>query len=210
MRSVLSGLNSRLSALTGRIRSLSAAEGGVAAVEFAFVLPVMVAMYLGMTELTFAINTDRKITLLSRTLADLTGRATKMNQADLDTIYAAAAAVMSPYKSDTASMRISSIVVKKIGGTDDSPVLQGKICWSKLRGSAFPALNPGDVVNVPEGFKTKDTSYVRAEVTMAYSPVFGSGILQWLTGRSGITFLEETPWPVRNVSQIVWDGTPAC
>ena len=82
--------------LTLRLRHFVPSRDGVAAVEFAMVLPVMVLMYLGMTELTFAVNTDRKITLLSRTLADLTGRATSVNTADMDTIFNAASSVMAP------------------------------------------------------------------------------------------------------------------
>jgi Flp pilus assembly protein TadG len=60
------------------------------------VLPVMVLMYLGMTEMTFGVNTDRKITMLSRTLADLTGRATSVNKAEMDIIFAALTSVMAP------------------------------------------------------------------------------------------------------------------
>ena len=95
--------------------------------RLAMVLPVMVLMYLGMTELTFAVNTDRKITLLSRTLADLTGRATSVNTADMDTIFNAASSVMAPYSSDQAKLTVSSIVVKDTGTKDQSgnAVLKG-------------------------------------------------------------------------------------
>ena len=87
-----------------RIRSLRDSAHGVAAVEFAIVLPVMVMMYFGMTELHFGISTDRKITLLSRALADLTGRATTINSSDMDTIFAASTSVMAPYNAALASM----------------------------------------------------------------------------------------------------------
>jgi Flp pilus assembly protein TadG len=104
-----------------RLRHFVPSRDGVAAVEFAMVLPVMVLMYLGMTELTFAVNTDRKITLLSRTLADLTGRATSVDTADMDTIFNAASSVMAPYSSDQAKLTVSSIVVS--AGTGNRAVV---------------------------------------------------------------------------------------
>src|SRR5215208_7322533 len=112
-----------------RLQRFVPSRDGVAAVEFAMVLPVMVLMYLGMTELTFAVNTDRKITLLSRTLADLTGRATSVNTADMDTIFNAASSVMAPYSSDQAKLTVSSIVVKDTGTKDQNgnAVLKGTV-----------------------------------------------------------------------------------
>ena len=107
-----------------RLRHFVPSRDGVAAVEFAMVLPVMVLMYLGMTELTFAVNTDRKITLLSRTLADLTGRATSVNTTDMDTIFNAASSVMAPYSSDQAKLTVSSIVVKDTGTKDQNGLLE--------------------------------------------------------------------------------------
>lgn len=203
MRILLSRAIRPLARRVRGLRALAASKEGVAAVEFAMVLPVMVLMYLGMTELTFAVNTDRKITLLSRTLADLTGRATtKLGTAEFDAIFNAALAVMSPYKSDQTAMRLSSIVVKKVGGTDQNPVLKGTVCWSEARGPGIAKLSRGAEVVVPEGFRTASTSYIRAEVKMPYAPVFGSGILQMVTGTSGFALDEETPWPVRNVAEV--------
>jgi Flp pilus assembly protein TadG len=197
------------------IRQLQAtldADAGVAAVEFAMVLPVMVLMYLGMTEMTFGVNTDRKVTLLSRTLADLTGRATTVSSGDMDTIFAASVSVMAPYKSDQAKMVVSSIVVKDTGTKDTAgkPILKGTVCWSTARGSGAAALAKGTVVTVPDGFQTADSTYIRAEVSMPYQPVFGTAILQTVSGKSAITLSEETPWPVRNVKEVVWQGTTPC
>lgn len=176
------------------------------------VLPVMVLMYLGMTEMTFGVNTDRKITLLSRTLADLTGRATSVSSTEMDTIFAAATSVMSPYRSDQAKMVVSSIVVKDTGQKDaqSKPILKGTVCWSTARGPGAVALAKGSTVTVPEGFQTADSSYVRADVTMAYAPVFGSEILKMISGTSAINLSEETPWPVRNVKEVAWQGTTPC
>ena len=44
---------------------------GVSAVEFALVLPLMLTLYLGGAELAQAISASRKVTLVSRTVADL-------------------------------------------------------------------------------------------------------------------------------------------
>ena len=212
MRALLSRFTLRLSAAADRAGLMVAANGGVAAVEFAMVLPVMVLMYLGMTEMTFGVNTDRKITLLSRTLADLTGRATSVSSTEMDTIFAAATSVMSPYRSDQAKMVVSSIVVKDTGQKDaqSKPILKGTVCWSTARGPGAVALAKGSTVTVPEGFQTADSSYVRADVTMAYAPVFGSEILKMISGTSAINLSEETPWPVRNVKEVAWQGTTPC
>jgi Flp pilus assembly protein TadG len=204
----------RLRRLRRRAQAFLASVQGIAAVEFAMVLPVMVLMYLGMTELTFAVNTDRKITLLSRTLADLTGRATSMTTSEMEAIFGASIAVMAPYKGDNVKMVVSSIVVKDTGQVQNGkPVLKGTVCWSfKAQGAGKP--EPGDpkgtVVTVPEGFQNADSSYIRADVSMQYVPVFGASVVNWLPGMNQKLLSEETPWPVRNVKEVVLQGTTPC
>lgn len=212
MSRTLLGLLSPLANRACRIRALAASTTGVAAVEFAMVLPVMVLMYLGMSELTFGVNTDRKITLLSRTLADLAGRATSMSSSEMDTIFAAAMSVMAPYKSDQAKMVVSSIVVKDTGQKDaqNKPVLKGTVCWSSARGPGATALAKGSPVPIPEGFQNADSSFIQADVAMPYGPVFGAEILKMVSGQSSIVLSEQTPWPVRNVKEVVWQGTTPC
>src|SRR4051795_2087742 len=206
------GPASTLNRLFRHLRALSASSQGVAAVEFAIVLPVMVLMYLGMSELTFGISTDRKITLLSRTLADLTGRATTVDSSAMDTIFAASTSVMAPYNSALAKMVVSSIVVTDTGTKDSSgnPIVQGAVCWSSAKGSGAVALTKGTKVTVPDGFRTANSSYIQADVAMPYTPVFGTSVLQMVTGKTSMTLTDQTPWPVRNVKEVIWTGTAAC
>ena len=49
-------------------------EEGVAAVEFALILPIMLAAYMGVVELSQALNADRKMTRATSTIADLASR----------------------------------------------------------------------------------------------------------------------------------------
>lgn len=204
-------------------RRFGTASQGVAAVEFAMVLPFMIILYLGMVEVTNAVSTDHRVTLLARTLADLTGQQTKVTSASsstsgetlMDSVFGAAFAVMAPYKAESISMTVTSVAVKPTSTTAGSPV-QGKVCWSDARVVTSGALSKtgatplaaGTVAPVPAGFDTPTSSFIRADVVLNYNPMFGSSILKYITGNSvsAITFTENMPWPVRNTSEVKMSG----
>src|SRR5262245_7181483 len=70
---------------------------GISAVEFAMLLPLMVALYLGGVEISTGIAIDRKVTLVARTLGDLVSQASSVNTTDVNNILAASASVVAPY-----------------------------------------------------------------------------------------------------------------
>ena len=183
--------------LRNRMRRLRRCSRGVAAVEFAMVLPLMVLMLLGMTEVTFGVNMSRKLTLLSRSLADLTGRAQSMTSSDMTTIFGASTSIMQPYDSSKVKMVISSVVVTIVSS---KPV--GTVDWSCAQGTGAVKRSKGTTYAVPAGFES-NSSFVVAEASLPYTPIFG----YTLTGV--INMSEITPWPVRNVAQVTWSGT-AC
>lgn len=94
-------------------------DRGVAAVEFAIILPVMLALYLSTAVTTKAYMATRKVALVARALADIasrqsasTGNPTVTNS-DMTNFFAAAATIMAPYSSSTLKMTLSRIDVVK-------------------------------------------------------------------------------------------------
>jgi Flp pilus assembly protein TadG len=148
------------------LRRFLADKRGVSAVEFAMLLPLMVTLYLGGVEVSQAVAVDRKMTLVARTLADLTAQATSVNDSDMSNIKAAATAVVAPFDDTKLGFTISSVVI------DAQKV--AKIKWSDNRNGTVR--KPGDVVTVNDTLK-ESTTYpiylIWAETKYAYTPTVG-------------------------------------
>ncbi len=90
------------------VRRFRKSRSGVAATEFALMVPAMMMIWVGMVVATDALTADKKVTLLTRTLADMTTQMQAVSQADMDSIFQATEAVMWPQPAERLGMRVTS------------------------------------------------------------------------------------------------------
>jgi Flp pilus assembly protein TadG len=177
-----------------RLATFAGATQGVAAVEFAAVLPVMVIMYLGMTEVGQGVSADRKLTLLARALGDLAAQASTIDDTEMSNIFNAAGSVLVPYDSSLSTMAVSSVVVDANG--------KATVCWSNARNRS--PRTKGQVVALPAGINTPSTSLIMAEGSYPYTPTIGYVV-------TGTLNLNETVYMrPRLVSQVTRTGNTNC
>src|SRR6267143_6258649 len=73
-------------------------RSGIAATEFAVIVPVMLVMFFGTVEFSSGVAVDRKVTLMARTLSDLTSQAlNSVNDTYLQNAFTASIAIVTPY-----------------------------------------------------------------------------------------------------------------
>jgi len=158
-------------------------QRGVAAVEFALLLPVMLTLYIGSVEVSQSLNANRRVVLLARTLADLTTQSPKLNATDLAGVVAASSAVLAPLSTAPAKIRITSIAISASGSSDPKVANPASVCWSFNQGwSSYARGTTLDQTQLPTALRSEPgTSIIMAEVEYPYKPVIGYVITGYLT-----------------------------
>ncbi|MFZ4532616.1 MAG: TadE/TadG family type IV pilus assembly protein [Alsobacter sp.] len=197
-----------MTSLLARARTRLADERGVAAVEFALLLPVMLTMYLGSVEVSQGLSADRKVVLLARTLGDLTTQKSAVSTSTMDTVTAAGSVVLSPLKVNVARMRVTSIA---ISAPSSGAVNDATVCWTYVKGAWSPAFAIGqklDITTVPTTLRTDiGSSIVLAEVQYPYKPVIGYVVTGQLTLNERIFMRPRVSSYVTN-SDVINSGQP--
>jgi Flp pilus assembly protein TadG len=145
------------------LKRLKRDDKGVAAVEFAMLVPAMLALYFGGVELSQVIAADRKTTLIARTLSDLVSQGTVISDQEMSNIMNATVAVATPYPVANLRVVVSSITVD---GNRRATVAWSESCRTTRRAN-------GQVVTLPAGLDTPNQSLILAEVQYQYTPTVG-------------------------------------
>ncbi len=104
-----------LKARIARLKAFRKNTRGVAAIEFAMILPVMVLILAGLIDITNLFYANRKITLATNTIGDLiTQIPNKITESQMDGIYNASRPILDPIPDDM--LEISVDTYRLVGG----------------------------------------------------------------------------------------------
>jgi len=174
---------------------------GVGAVEFAFIAPLMLVMFFGTVEFAQGVGANRKVTIMARTLSDLTSQNSSVTSTQLNNFFAAATAIMTPYSATPVQSTISELYI-------DPNTQTARVQWSV--GSA--ARSQGSTVPIPSQLIARDAQnnvatnqyLIYSEVTYQYVPTIG-----YVMAPSGVN-LRDTSYTRPRESTCVMYSTQVC
>ena len=153
----------RMPALARLRQRFTRDDDGVAAVEFAFIAPLMLTLLIGIVDISNAVSISWRLSQLNRTLADLSSQSRTMTTTERNNIFGASAATLSPYTGPAPVMVISSVVLNNTG--------VARVCWSASNVSGNE-LAAGSVMTLPNtDMAVPNTSYIVTSSRIVYTGV---------------------------------------
>jgi Flp pilus assembly protein TadG len=170
------------------LRRFAASTRGVAAIEFAAIVPVLSIIFLAAFDGGRAIAVYMKVRAATYSLAAITNQYTTIAATDMSSILGATSVIMAPYNSVTPAVTISQITISSKGAAT--------IEWSATQGGT--ARSVGSSISPPAAMVVKNSYLILAEVNATYSPLFG------FFGSGGITFSDNLYVTPRSVACIIY------
>jgi len=156
-----------ISAIAAKIERFGRDRRGVAAIEFAFIVPVLLVMYFITMEASQAIETSKKVSRIGSMVADLVTQQQTVVKADLEAMMKIGTSTLQPYNRSSPTIIITGIQI-----TDEtSPRVL--VAWSrKLVGTTYSAdAAPNTITTVPATLRIRNTFLVRVESDLGYMPM---------------------------------------
>jgi Flp pilus assembly protein TadG len=175
-------------------------RSGIAATEFAVIVPLMLVMFFGTVEFSSGLAVDRNVSLVARALANLTSQGTQATSSDLTNYFTAGNLIMTPYASP--NMTISELYIDPSSGN-------ARVQWSQgyaPRGiSSVVAIPSSLIARNPTTNAINPSQYViLSEVNTVYTPTIG-----YVMVKSGVTLSDVAYAIPRQSTCVFYPTTPA-
>lgn len=148
---------------------------GMAAVEFAFIVPLMLALLFGMIDTSSGVAIDRKVTLTARALSDLVSQGTNVSQTDLKNFFGLGGSIMAPY-----TVTPSTVLTQKVTQLAIDASKNVKVVWSytgTINGSTVTVATGYTsgitISSVPPNLLVPNTYLIWSEVQYNFTPITG-------------------------------------
>ncbi len=161
-----------------RLRRFIRGSEGVAIVDFALVVPILVLLLLGSMEVGRYVLLNQKLSRVAISSSDLVSRAKHAVTADINQVFAAAEYSMRPF-----DLGVDGIVFITSVSTDDTLPVSPTISWQMSGGgtgtfTSAVGTTIGASANLPAGFAMEENqNIIIAEVFFSYQPFFFSKVI---------------------------------
>jgi Flp pilus assembly protein TadG len=158
-------------AIIGRIwaaaRGLARDRRGVAAIEFAFIAPVLLSLYFVTMEVSQGIEVNKKVGRVGSMVADLVTQQQTISVSELNAILAIGESILQPYNRSKPTITITAIQI-----TDENTP-KVVVAWSRklTNGATSAGAAKDSLTTVPNTLKIRNTFLIRVESDLAYKPV---------------------------------------
>jgi Flp pilus assembly protein TadG len=168
-----------------------------AAVEFAFIVPLMLVLFFGTVEFSSGVAAQRKVVLATRNLSDLVSQSSAVTDTDLDNYNSTSRAIMNPFPlSPDYSARVTELYI-------DPTTKIGQVKWSKGWGASKPALT--GTMAVPTALQVGGTYVIYGEVSYKYVPAVG-----YVMAPAGVSMSEVTYTRPRQSTCVTYGSVQNC
>lgn len=151
----------------GLLRRLVRDRRAVAAVEFAFIAPVLLSLYFVTMEVAQGIETNKKVGRIGSMVADLITQQSSIDKSQVQAIMEIGGSILRPYARSEPEIVVTAIKI-----TDEaSPKVL--VDWSrKMKDGVFSRPFTHDsTTTVPEKLKIAGTYLIRVQSKLDYRPV---------------------------------------
>src|SRR5690606_24136559 len=143
------------------LRHIVRDERGTALVEFAFLLPIMLMLFIGAVEMTNVLRLDRKVVSAALTTADLVTQRRSISSAEINDVLKAAELIVEPFSTSALSIGVASVRFHEDTGA-------GTVDWTRsLNGGSVP-----DATTVAASVATPGDSVIIVRASYSYTPLF--------------------------------------
>lgn len=162
-----------------KLRRLKANTDGVAAIEFAMILPIMFMLLIGCIEYSQAITVDRRVTQAASATADLISRAPSegVSAAQVDRDLRIVGQLMSPYDASALTVNIISIKALPVPGAPGA--INYVVDWSRdNRGGTPYQRGVPAPFGIPAGLLVVGESAIVGHAIYNYTPLVFSYFIE--------------------------------
>jgi Flp pilus assembly protein TadG len=131
-------------------------QSGNILVEAALVFPILIGLFLGVSEFSEAFTLSRRLAAAAHAAADLVARHQTVTLDDLNGVKAMIDETLKPYPVSDLGLVITSVVADNDNATT--------VAWSQALGTGASAHSTGAAIVLPAGLTLPNTSVIFAEI----------------------------------------------
>ncbi len=158
------------------LRRAVADRSGMAATEFALLLPIMVVLFFGILELSEGMTANRRVAVAVNTAADLAAQSQQLSPSQVDGLMESVLPILEPATVNDVDINLISIILDAEG----DPIVHWSLHWNNDVQPSPPYTAGAEYTDLTEAFMNspngltmlQNRSMIIVEMSYPYEPQF--------------------------------------